>query len=65
MTTSRNAASTSGCCAIHGATSSAFSNRTSQSYLPAVFGCYEAFLLVIAGVAAHFLAISLFALPTG
>jgi hemolysin III len=33
---------------------------------PAVFGYHEVFhLLVIAGVAAHFLAISLFALPTG
>jgi hemolysin III len=34
--------------------------------VPAVFGYHEVFhLLVIAGVAAHFLAISLFALPTG
>jgi hemolysin III len=34
--------------------------------VPAVFGYHEIFhLLVIAGVAAHFLAISLFALPTG
>jgi hemolysin III len=33
---------------------------------PAVFGYHEVFhLLVIAGVAAHFLAISLYALPTG
>jgi hemolysin III len=33
---------------------------------PAVFGYHEVFhLLVITGVAAHFLAISLFALPTG
>lgn len=33
---------------------------------PAVFGYHEVFhLLVIAGVAAHFLAIGLFALPTG
>jgi hemolysin III len=33
---------------------------------PAVFGYHEVFhLLVIAGVAVHFLAISLFALPTG
>jgi predicted membrane channel-forming protein YqfA (hemolysin III family) len=33
---------------------------------PAVFGYHEVFhLLAIAGVAAHFLAISLFALPTG
>jgi hemolysin III len=33
---------------------------------PAVFGYHEVFhLLVIAGVAAHFLAISLFALPSG
>jgi hemolysin III len=33
---------------------------------PAVFGYHEVFhLLVIAGVAAHFLAISRFALPTG
>jgi hemolysin III len=33
---------------------------------PAVFGYHEVFhLLVIAGVAAHYLAISLFALPTG
>jgi hemolysin III len=33
---------------------------------PAVFGCHEVFhLLVIAGAGAHFLAISLFALPTG
>ena len=33
---------------------------------PAVFGYHEVFhLLVIAGVAAHFLAISLFALPAG
>jgi hemolysin III len=33
---------------------------------PAVFGYHEVFhLLVIAGVAAHFLAISLFAVPTG
>ena len=33
--------------------------------VPAVFGYHEVFhLLVIAGVAAHFLAISLFALPT-
>jgi hemolysin III len=33
---------------------------------PAVFGYHEVFhLLVIAGVAAHFLAITLFALPTG
>jgi hemolysin III len=33
---------------------------------PAVFGYHEIFhLLVIAGVAAHFLAISLFAVPTG
>jgi predicted membrane channel-forming protein YqfA (hemolysin III family) len=33
---------------------------------PAAFGHREVFhLLVIAGVAAHFLAISLFALPTG
>jgi hypothetical protein len=33
---------------------------------PAVFGYHEVFhLLVIAGVAAPFLAISLFALPTG
>jgi hemolysin III len=33
---------------------------------PATFGYHEVFhLLVIAGVAAHFLAISLFALPTG
>jgi hemolysin III len=32
---------------------------------PAVFGYHEVFqLLVIAGVAAHFLAISLYALPT-
>jgi hemolysin III len=34
--------------------------------VPAVFGYHEVFhLLVIAGVGAHFLAISLFALPTG
>jgi hemolysin III len=34
--------------------------------VPAVFGYHEVFhLLVIAGVAAHFLAISLYALPTG
>ncbi len=34
--------------------------------VPAVFGYHEVFhLLVIVGVAAHFLAISLFALPTG
>jgi hemolysin III len=34
--------------------------------VPAVFGYHEVFhLLVIAGVTAHFLAISLFALPTG
>jgi hemolysin III len=34
--------------------------------VPVVFGYHEVFhLLVIAGVAAHFLAISLFALPTG
>jgi hemolysin III len=34
--------------------------------VPAVFGYHEVFhLLVIAGVAAHFLAISLFALPSG
>jgi hemolysin III len=34
--------------------------------VPAVFGYHEVFhLLVIAGVAAHFLAISLFVLPTG
>jgi hemolysin III len=34
--------------------------------VPAVFGYHEVFhLLVVAGVAAHFLAISLFALPTG
>ena len=34
--------------------------------VPAVFGYHEVFhLLVIAGVAAHFLAISLFAMPTG
>ena len=34
--------------------------------VPAVFGYHEVFhLLVIAGVAAHFLAIGLFALPTG
>ena len=34
--------------------------------VPAVFGYHEVFhLLVIAGVAAHFMAISLFALPTG
>jgi hemolysin III len=34
--------------------------------VPAVFGYHEVFhLLVIAGVAAHFLAISLFALPAG
>jgi hemolysin III len=34
--------------------------------VPAVFGYHEVFhLLVIAGVAAHFLAIALFALPTG
>ena len=34
--------------------------------MPLVFGYHEAFhLLVIAGVAAHFLAISLYALPTG
>jgi hemolysin III len=34
--------------------------------VPAVFGFHEVFhLLVIAGVAAHFLAISLYALPTG
>jgi hemolysin III len=34
--------------------------------VPAVFGYHEVFhLLVIAGVAAHFLAISVFALPTG
>jgi hemolysin III len=34
--------------------------------VPVVFGCHEVFhLLVIAGVAAHFLAISLSALPTG
>jgi hemolysin III len=34
--------------------------------VPAVFGYHEVFhLLVIAGVAAHFLAISLFAVPTG
>jgi hemolysin III len=34
--------------------------------VPAVFGYHEVFhVLVIAGVAAHFLAISLFALPTG
>jgi hemolysin III len=34
--------------------------------VPLVFGYHEAFhLLVIAGVAAHFLAISLYALPTG
>jgi hemolysin III len=34
--------------------------------VPAVFGYHEVFhLLVITGVAAHFLAISLFALPTG
>ena len=33
--------------------------------VPAVFGYHEVFhLLVTAGVAAHFLAISLFALPT-
>ena len=33
---------------------------------PTVFGYHEVFhLLVIAGVAAHFLAISLFAVPTG
>ena len=33
---------------------------------PAVFGCHEVFhLLVIAGVATRFLAISLLALPTG
>ena len=33
---------------------------------PAVFGYHEVFhLLVIAGVAAHFLAISRYALPTG
>jgi hemolysin III len=33
---------------------------------PATFGYHEVFhLLVIAGVAAHFLAISLYALPTG
>jgi predicted membrane channel-forming protein YqfA (hemolysin III family) len=33
---------------------------------PAVFGYHEVFhLLVIAGVAAQFVAISLFALPTG
>jgi hemolysin III len=33
---------------------------------PAVFGYHEVFhLLVIAGVATHFLAISLFALPSG
>jgi hemolysin III len=34
--------------------------------VPAVFGYHEVFhLLVVVGVAAHFLAISLFALPTG
>jgi hemolysin III len=34
--------------------------------VPAVFGYHEVFhLLVIAGVATHFLAISLFALPPG
>ena len=34
--------------------------------VPAVFGYHEVFhLLVIAGVAAHFLAISLYALPRG
>jgi hemolysin III len=34
--------------------------------VPAVFGYHEVFhLLVVAGVAAHFLAISVFALPTG
>ena len=34
--------------------------------VPAVFGYHEVFhLLVIAGVATHFLAISLFALPAG
>ena len=34
--------------------------------VPLMFGCHEVFhLLVIAGVAAHLLAISLFALPTG
>ena len=33
---------------------------------PAVFGYHEVFhLLVIAGVAAHFLAVDLYALPTG
>ena len=33
---------------------------------PAVFGYHEVFhLLVIAGVEAHFLAVSLFVLPTG